>query len=138
MAFAPLVLTGTPEINSTDVSEQVMEIVFSGSRDAVNVPATFGSSPTFAAGNVTYEVEIRFLQDIDATAISDILFDALADSTGTVTVGATVRSGAVSATNPKYEATAVVTDWNLGGEVNTVGTTSVRFPLTGRPTVATT
>lgn len=137
MAFAPLVLTGTPEIESTDVSDQVMSIVFSGTRDSVNIPATFGTSPSFAAGNATYEVTINFLQDVDATAISEILFTELADATGTIDVGATVRAGAVSASNPKYTGTAVVTGWELGGEVNTVGTNSVTFPLTARPTKVT-
>lgn len=137
MAFAPLILRGTPKINDTDVSDQVMAITFSASRDEIAIPATFGTEPSVAAGNVTYSVTIDFLQDIDATAISMILWEALADADGTITVAGTVRAGAIAAGNPEWEGTAVVTDFELGGEVNTVGTSSVTFPLTGRPTKAT-
>jgi hypothetical protein len=131
-----IILKGTPEINSTDVSGQVMEIMFSGSRDSINIPATFGQRASFAAGNDTYEVTIRFLQGVTATDVSEILFAAMGDTTGTITVGATMKAGAVDTDNPKYEGTAVVTDWDIGGEVNSVGQTSVTLPLTDRPTKA--
>ena len=138
MAFAPLILTGNLEIDGTDVSEQVTAFTFRGTRDQIEIPSTFGARMSFAAGDDQYEVEIEYLSDTDATALSQIFWTALADATGTVSVAGTFRPGAVSATNPQWTATAVVTAVGIGGTVNNVGTDSVTFPLTDRPTQATT
>lgn len=137
MAFAPLILKGNLEINGTDVSAQVTSFTIKGKRDEVRIPATFGSRSTVAGGDDQYEVEIAYLQDVDATAISEIFWAALADSAGTVTFSGTMRTGAISATNPAYEGTALVTGVGKGGGVNTVGVDTQTFPLTDRPTKAT-
>jgi hypothetical protein len=137
MAFAPLVLTGDLEINDTDVSDQVKGFVVKASRDSIEIPATLGTRKTFRAGNDSYEVEIMYLQDVDATALSQIFWTALADAEGTITYGGTVRPGGAGAGNPRWVGTAVVTGVSIGGEVNTVGEDSVTFPCTDRPTQST-
>lgn len=138
MAFAPLILTGNLEIDGVDVSDQVTSFMFKASRDSVTVPATFGQRKSFRAGDDSYEVDIAYLSDTDATALTQIFWTAIADTDGTVTVAGTMRPGAVSATNPQWTATAVVTGVGVGGDVNTVGVDSQTFPLTDRPTQATT
>jgi len=138
MAFAPLILTGNLSIDSVDVSDQVTAFKFSAARAQIEIPQTFGTRMSFAAGNDSYEVEIEYLSDTDSTAISQILWTALADSTGTIVVAGTFRPGAVSTTNPQWTGTAVVTGAGIGGEVNTVGVDSQTFPLTDRPTQVTT
>lgn len=135
MAFAPLILTGNLEINGVDVSDQVTQFKFSGARAEVEIPATFGTRQSVGPGNDTYEVMIDYLSDVDATALTQIFWTALADAEGTVEVGGTFRPGVVSATNPKWVGVALVTAAGLGGEVNTVGVDSQTFPLLDRPTV---
>lgn len=134
MAFAPLILTGNLEIDSVDVSDQVTQFKFSAARDQIDIPQTFGLRASFAAGSDTYEVEIEYLSDVDSTALTQIFWTAIADADGTVEVAGTFRPGAVSATNPQWTATAVVTGVGIGGGVNTVGMDSQTFPLTDRPT----
>lgn len=134
MAFAPLILKGNLEVNGTDVSDQVTQFKFMGARSQIDIPETFGLRASFAAGSDTYQVQIDFLQDTDATALTQILWTALADDEGTIEVAGTMRAGVVSATNPQWTATAVVTSVGVGGEVNTVGVDSVTLPLTDRPT----
>lgn len=134
MAFAPLILTGNLEINGTDVSDQVTSFMFKAARDQIEIPATFGQRKSFRAGNDSYEVDIDYLTDVDATALTQIFWTAIADADGTVEIAGTMRPGVVSATNPQWTATAVVTGAGIGGEVNTVGTDSQTFPLTDRPT----
>tara|TARA_R110000803_G_scaffold63024_1_gene123565 strand:- start:7264 stop:7680 length:417 start_codon:yes stop_codon:yes gene_type:complete len=136
MAFAPLILTGNLEIDGVDVSAQVTAFKFSAARAQIEIPQTFGTRMSFAAGNDSYEIEIEYLSDNDATALSQIFWTAIADADGTVTCAGTFRTGAVSATNPQWTATAVVTGVGIGGEVNTVGVDSQTFPLTDRPTQA--
>lgn len=133
MAFAPLILTGNLEIDGTDVSDQIVGFKFSAARDQIEIPATLGQRKSFAAGNDSYEVEIEYLSDVDATAVTQLLWTAIADADGTILVSGTYRPGTVSATNPQWEATAVVTGVGIGGNVNEVGTDSQTFPLTDRP-----
>ena len=90
-----------------------------------------------SSGNVTYECTIDLNQGVAATDLTMVLFAALADSTGTITVAGSFQPGAVSASNPLFTATALVTDFEVGGEVNTEGTSQFTFPLLARP-VATT
>lgn len=134
MAFAPLILKGNQEINGVDVSDQVMSITFRAARDRIEIPATFGLRKSFAAGDDSYEVEIAYLPDVDATALTQIFWTALADDEGTITVGGTMRAGATSASNPRWTAEAVVTQMAIGGGVNTVATDRVTFPCLDRPT----
>ena len=44
-----MILKGNIEIESTDVSDQVAALTFMGSRDSVNLRATYGSEPSFAS-----------------------------------------------------------------------------------------
>jgi hypothetical protein len=134
MAFAPLILTGNLEIDTVDVSLQVVAFKFTASRDQIEIPATLGTRKSFAPGNDSYEVEIEYLSDVDATAITQILWTAIADAGGTIAVAGTFRPGAASASNPEWTATAVVTGVGIGGTVNEVGLDSQTFPLTDRPT----
>lgn len=137
MAFAPLILKGNLSVDGSDVDDQVTSFKFMGERDQVTVPATFGARSSSKAGNDTYTVEIAYLQDQDSAALTQVFWDALADGDGTVTIVGSFESGAVSASNPSYTATAVVTEVGMGGAVNEVGQDTVTFPLTDRPTKAT-
>lgn len=134
MAFAPLLLTQGLTIDSVDVSDQVFGFKVIGSRESIPVRKTFGQRASVRPGSDTYEVEIMFLQDVDATALSRIFWDALADADGTVVLTGKLRSGAISADNPEWTMTALVTGSEFGGEVDTVGETSLTFPLLDRPT----
>lgn len=135
MAFAPLILKGNLKINDTDVSEQVTAFKFMGVRAEVEIPATFGTRQSVAGGNDTYQAQVDYLSDLDAEALTQIFWEALADDTGTVELSGTFRAGPISATNPEWIGTALVTGSGVGGDVNTVAVDSQTFPLLDRPTV---
>ena len=137
MPFAPLILKGNLEINGTDVSAQVTSFKFTAERATIEKPATFGSRKSFAGGEDTYAVEIEYLQDVSADSLSMIFWTAVAAEPGTITVSGTLRDAAVSADNPTFEATALVTGSGLGGQVNEYGVDSQTFPLLDRPTQVT-
>lgn len=134
MAFAPLILKGNLEINGTDVSDQVTAFKFMGVRAEVEIPATFGTRQSVGPGNDTYQVQIDYLADVDAAALTQIFWTAIADGEGTVEVSGTFRDEVVSATNPLWVGTALVTGAGIGGDVNTVAVDSQTFPLLDRPT----
>lgn len=133
----PLILKGNLKVNGVDVSAAVTSFTFKGMRETIDIPATFGSSQTFRGGSDTYEVEINYFQNTATpTHMTGVFWDALADADGTVTVEGSFNTGAVSATNPKWTGTALVTGVGLGGDVNTLAVDSQTFPLLGRPVKA--
>lgn len=134
MAFAPLILRGNLEVDGNDVSDQVIGFTFRGTRDEIEIPATLGVRKSWAGGSDEYEVEISYLPDVDATAITQIFWTALADNEGTIEIGGTLREGATSATNPRWTGVALVNASGIGGDVNTVAQESVTFKLLDRPT----
>lgn len=138
MAFEPLLLTEglTMDAGSghVDISEQVYGFKITGTREEITVRKTFGRRKSFRPGSDEYEVEVMFLQDVDATALSRIFYDMLADADGTVEFTGKMRSDAVSANNPEWTMTALVNKAGFGGEVDTVGEDSVTFKLLDRPT----
>ena len=105
MAFAPLILQGAKQIGPgnagalVNVDDQVIDFTINATRSTVDVPATYGKRKTFGAGDDTYELTIRFLQDTDATSLMQIFWTALGDPVGTINFKASMRDGAISATN---------------------------------------
>jgi PKD repeat protein len=134
MAFAPLVLSGGLTINDVDVSQQVKAFRFAGTRVNVPIPATFDTDMSFAAGPGSWQVEVEYLSDVDSSSLTQVFWSAMTTAPHTVTVSGTVRAGAVSASNPRWYGTAVVTSWGLGGGHYELGTDSVVFNLTAAPT----
>jgi len=130
----PLILRGNLLVNTVDVSSGVTSFAFSGERETIDIPPTFGTSKTYAAGTDSYQVEVSYFTNVATpTLLTSVFWDALATNAGTVTVSGTFSPGPVSATNPRYTATAVVTGVGIGGDVNTLAMDSQTFPLLARP-----
>lgn len=149
MATTPLVILtgnikiGADELSAVDVADAVTSVKFNGARAVVAIPATLATGEEGRqAGSATYEVEIGYLSDdSSATSLNMILWDALdpiENPTGELYVEATLRPGAVSASNPKWSGRFIVTGSAFGGEVGAVATDSQTFPMTGRPVRETT
>lgn len=129
-----MILRFNIKVDAVDVSDQCAALGFMGSRDSVNLRGTAGHEPSFAAGFSTYEASIDLNQGVTADDLTMIFFEKFADVDGTITVSGTFLPGdANPATNPEFTGTALVTDFEVGGEINTEGTQSVTFPLLARP-----
>lgn len=96
---------------------------------------TDGSWRNHIGGMKSGSLALTFNQDMAASQVdatvwpwlgSSILFDVRAD-----------RNAAVSATNPKYTGSVLVTNYNLGGSVGDLAELSVTWPVTGAVTRAT-
>ena len=136
--MASIILQGNITVDATDFDDTINSVVITGSRDSINKRATYGTEPSFAAGNVTWEVQIDHNQGLAAADLSQVFFDAMATVAGTITITASFQAGAVSATNPLFTFDALVTDFEIGGEVNTEGTASFTFPVLAAPVQTTT
>jgi hypothetical protein len=131
--MARIVLTDASiVINSVDLSDHIASVSITTSEDVVE---TTGFSSTSAAGRTRVagladnSVTLEFHQDFATSNVEQTIYPLIGTTT-TVVVKPT--SAAVSATNPSYTFTALVSEWQpLSGSVGELATASVTWPVSG-------
>lgn len=134
--MARIVLTNVSvTINSVDLSDRIANVSLSQSFAEVETTAFGDTARTRVAGLGDNSVSLDFHQDFAATEVEA----TIAPLVGTVTtIVIKPTSGAVSATNPSYTFSALVTEWTpLNGAVGDLATASVTWPISGAITKAT-
>ena len=131
--MARLVLTdASVVINSVDLSDYIASITISTTEDAIDTSAfssTIAAGRTRIAGLADNSVAIEFHQDFATSEVEQTIYPLIGSAT-TVVVKPT--SGAVSATNPSYTFSALVTEWQpLSGAVGELTTASASWPISG-------
>ena len=128
--MAEFVLTDASLIvNSVDLSTYVTSITLSQSADSVEDTSMGDTARTYVGGLTTGTLDVSFNQDFAAAKTEATIYPLLGTST-TCVVKAT--SGSVSATNPTYTFSALVTEWStLEGSVGDLVTASISWPITG-------
>lgn len=128
--MAEFVLTDASLIvNSVDLSTYVTSITLSQSADSVEDTSMGDTARTYVGGLTTGTLDVSFNQDFAAAKTEATIYPLLGTST-TCVVKAT--SGSVSATNPTYTFSALVTEWTtLEGSVGDLVTASISWPITG-------
>lgn len=128
--MAEFVLTDASLIvNSVDLSTYVTSITLSQSADSVEDTSMGDTARTYLGGLTTGTLDVSFNQDFAAAKTEATIYPLLGTTT-TCVVKAT--SGSVSATNPTYTFSALVTEWTtLEGSVGDLVTASVSWPITG-------
>ena len=124
-------------INGTDFSTSLNSVELSQEADDIETTA-FGSSwRTRIGGLKQASLTLNFMQDFAAGSV-DATLNPLLGSIATVIIQS--ASGTVSATQPKYSATCLVTAYSpFSSSVGDIATLSVTWPVTGtvvRGTVA--
>lgn len=148
MANVPLVVltanfkAGASAGTAVDQKDAILSMTIKGGRDLIELPPTFARGKTAQAGADSYEVEIEYMpDDTGAATFFAQLWDALdpaTNPTGEVYFEGTLHgTGAVSASNPKWSGTMIVTEAALGGTANTLSRKSSTFRLKARPTKVT-
>lgn len=139
-----LVLTGDLKLGGTStddltggvaVSDEVTAFKVSATVDTIDVPPTLGVASHGRGGAADYSLTIEYLSNDLAGSLFRTLYDALGT---TLTFSGKMRAAAVGATNPEWYGTIVVTDAAVGAAAEALSTGSATFPMTGRPTRATT
>ena len=122
-------------INSIDLSDHIASVTIT--TEVADIPTTaFGATAIERiAGLKDNSVQLDFHQDFAASEVEATIYPLIGTTT-TVLVKPT--SGAVSATNPSYSMTALVTSWTpIAGAVGELLTASVTWPVSGEVTKAT-
>jgi len=122
-------------INSVNLSDHIASVTLSTSNDVVE---TTGFSSTAArtrvAGLADNSITLEFHQDFATSNVEQTIYPLLGTTT---TVVVTPVDATVSATNPSYTVTALVSEWQpLSGAVGELATASVTWPISGAITKA--
>lgn len=131
--MARIVLTDvTVEINAVDLSDHIANVEISQNFDAVETTAFGDGGRTRVAGLEDSSISLDFHQDFDAASV-DATIAPLVGGTASFTV---IPNGtAVSATNPSYTGTVLITEWTpLSGSVGELATASITWPVSGQVT----
>lgn len=131
--MARIVLTDASiVINSVDLSDHIASVTITTSDDVID---TTGFSSTSAAGRTRVagltdnSITLEFHQDFATSSVEQTIYPLVGQTTSVVVKP---TSAAVSATNPSYTFTALVSEWQeLSGSVGELATASVTWPISG-------
>ena len=120
-------------IGGVDYSDEIRRLVLRRRRNLVTRPATFGDNTEVqSAAALVNEITIELFNDVTAssTGIARKLWEAAATDTAELAFTAKYVTAAVSANNPEFSGTFVVTGAELGGEINAYNRQQWTFPVT--------
>jgi len=116
-------------IGGSDFSSSLASVSLDLSAEEQETTAFGNSSRTRIGGLKDGEVSLDFHQDFGASAVDATLFPLLG---GTVEVVVKPTNGSVTATNPSYTFTCLVTEYQpFASSVGDLATLSVSWPITG-------
>jgi hypothetical protein len=136
--MARLVLTDANVLFATnDISTYITSVSLSTSYDVIDTTgiSTTGAARTRVAGLADNSITIEFNQDFADNALEELI-NGTTTTNGTVGLVVAMQvkptSGATSASNPKYNFNALISEWQpLSGAVGELATASVTWPISG-------
>lgn len=141
--MARIVLTDANILFATnDISQYVTSVSLSTSYDVIDTTgiSTTGAARTRVAGLADNSITIEFNQDFADNALEELI-NGTTTTNGTVGLVVAMQvkptSAATSASNPKYNFNALISEWQpLSGAVGELATASVTWPISGPITKA--
>jgi len=116
-------------VGTANLTTSVNSVTLDITADEVETTAFGSSYRTRIGGLKDASVSLDFMQDFGSGAVDALLFPLLGS---TVAVKIAPTSGTVTATNPEYRFTALVTQYQpFAGAVGDLATLSVTWPVTG-------
>ena len=136
--MARIVLTDANVLFATnDISQYITSVSLSTSYDVIDTTgiSTTGAARTRVAGLADNSITIEFNQDFADNALEELI-NGTTTTNGTVGLVVAMQvkptSGAVSASSPKYNFNALISEWQpLSGAVGELATASVTWPISG-------
>lgn len=103
-------------INGVDLSDHVRELRFRYSAELRDITAGGAVNRVMLAGLTDWEVTAEFNQDFATGEVDATLFSLV--GAAAFSIAFRPDAGAIAATNPEYQATAVLADYQpLGGRI---------------------
>ena len=139
--MAKLVLTNAYVVlASTDISSYVSSVSLSTTYDVVETTAFGDTARKRIAGLADNSITLEFHQDFATGALEQLIYpsDALSKLGTTVAMEIRPVNTTVGPTNPKYNFSALLTEWTpVNGAVGELATVSVTWPISGAISKAT-
>ena len=134
--MARIVLTNAVvKINSVDLSDHVASVELAQEVEEVETTAFGDSARTRTGGLANNSLSLDFHQDFASASVDDTLNGLVG---GTASFEILPNGTAVSATNPKYTGTVLLTEWTpVSGAIGELATASITWPISGAVTRAT-
>ena len=122
-------------IGTAVLSEDIASVTLDITTDEIETTAFGQTYRTRIGGLRDASVSLDFHQDFGAGSVDALLFPLMGS---TVAVKIAPTSGTITATNPEYQFTALVTQYQpFAGAVGDLATLSVTWPVSGEVTRAT-
>jgi hypothetical protein len=116
-------------VGTANLSEDIASVTLDITSDEVETTAFGSTYRTRIGGLKDASVSLDFHQDFGAGSVDSLLFPLMGS---TVAVKIAPTSGSVTATNPEYRFTALVTQYQpFAGAVGDLATLSVTWPVSG-------
>ena len=137
--MARIVLTNAVvKIGGVDLSDHIASVELSQEVEEVETTAFGDTARTRVGGLGNNSLSLDFHQDFAAASV-DATISPLVGGTASFEVRANGTATAVSATNPKWTGTVLVTEWTpVSGAIGELATASVTWPISGALTRGTT
>lgn len=134
--MARIVLTDAGVIlGGVDLSDHIAQVELNQTFDEVETTAFGDGGRTRVAGLEDSSVTLSFHQDYAAASVDDTINPLVG---GTAAFEIYPAGTTVSATNPKYSGTVLLTEWSpVSGTVGDLLTADVTWPVSGQVTRAT-
>ena len=134
--MARLVLTNAfVKFGSVDLSDHIASVSLNTSYDIVETTSFGNTAKTRVAGLADNSVSFEFHQDYASGSVESTIYPLLGTA---VTCEVRPVNTTVSATNPKYTVSTLISEWTpLNGAVGELATASVTWPISGEITKAT-
>jgi hypothetical protein len=122
-------------VGTTVLSSSIASVTLDITTDEIETTAFGQTYRTRIGGLRDASVSLDFHQDFGAGSVDALLFPLMGS---TVAVKIAPTSGTITATNPEYQFTALVTQYQpFAGAVGDLATLSVTWPVSGEVTRAT-
>jgi hypothetical protein len=130
-----LVLTNPKvTINSVDLSDHISSVTLDTKADVLETSSFGSTSKTRVAGLLDNSITIEWFQDFAGSSVEATIYPLIGQAT---TVLVQPVSASVTATNPTYTVSAVVSEWQpLKGGVGQLATASTTWSISGAITKA--
>jgi len=133
--MAQVITNATVTIGSVDLSSSIRKVTLNTSRAELDTTTFGNTAKRRVAGLADNKVSLDFNQDFSASSVEASIYSLIGTTT---TVVIKPSSTTVSATNPSYTFTALVTEWTpLDAQVGDLASATISWPIDGAITKAT-
>lgn len=134
MASATVITNASITIGGVDLSGAVKKVTLSTSRNEIETTTFGNTAKRRVAGLADSKISLDFQQDFASSSVESTLY-ALLGTTATVVIKPV--SATVTATNPSYTMTCLITEWTpLDAQVGELASASITWPVDGAITKA--